>query len=71
MHLIDLYDEPPLHLGFEDRMHPDAYGYRQLADYLATSTAYGGFMASVREFYAALPGNPASVPMTRSPGTGL
>lgn len=55
MHLVDLYDEPPLHLGFEDRMHPDAYGYRQLADYLATSTAYGEFMASVREFYAALP----------------
>jgi hypothetical protein len=51
MHLVDMYDEPRLHMGFMDRMHPDAYGYRQLADYLSSAAAYREFIDAVRDYY--------------------
>ena len=58
--LADLYDEPPMHLGFRDRMHPDGYGYFQLARHLIASEPYQMFIARVRRYYE------RSAPTTRA-----
>jgi len=49
--VLDLYDDPPLHLGFLDRMHPDGYGYFQLAKYLIGTKPYQAFIDSVRRYH--------------------
>jgi hypothetical protein len=49
--VLDLYDEPRLHLGFLDRMHPDEYGYFQLARHLIATEPYQAFIDGVRRYY--------------------
>jgi hypothetical protein len=53
--VLDLYEKPPLHLGFLDRMHPDEYGYFQLVQFLINSKPYHRFIAQVRMYYDRLP----------------
>jgi hypothetical protein len=52
VHVIDLYDDPDLHLGFVDRMHPDEYGFHQLAEHLASAPEYESFIEDVHGYYA-------------------
>ena len=51
-YLIDLYENPKLHLGFEDRMHADEYGFFQLASHLVKSEEYIRFIEAVRRYYS-------------------
>ncbi len=50
--VIDLFDKPGLKHGFEDRMHEDAYGFHQLATYLAGAPDYREFLDAVEAYYA-------------------
>ena len=50
--VVDMYDAPALDRGFEDRMHADDYGNRQLAEALAAHPDYRRYLEAVREFYA-------------------
>jgi len=50
--VIDLFDEPRLTFGFEDRMHEDEYGFHQLATWLAASPEYRRFLGVVEAYYA-------------------
>lgn len=51
--VIDLYEQPSLDGGFMDRMHQDAYGFYQLAQYLvAHSDEYAAFMGEVARHYS-------------------
>lgn len=47
--LLDLYEQPRLHLGFRDRMHQDGYGFFQLARCIIDSEAYRRFIDAGRE----------------------
>ena len=51
VHLIDLFDTPPLHFGFHDRMHMDAYGFAQLAKYVYQSEPYRHYLEAVNSYY--------------------
>lgn len=51
--VIDLFDEPMLTLGFEDRMHQDAYGFHQLATFLRDDPDYREFLDAVELYYGA------------------
>ena len=51
--VIDLFDEPALNLGFEDRMHQDAYGSHQLATFLRDDPDYRAFLDAVERYYGA------------------
>lgn len=50
-YLLDFFDEPKLHFGFQDRMHLDMYGYHQLASFMLRSADYQGFVQAVRSYY--------------------
>jgi len=49
--VVDMYDEPALDGGFEDRMHADEYGHHQLAEALAEMPEYRHFIEAVRAYY--------------------
>jgi hypothetical protein len=51
MFVLDLYDNPPLHLGFQDRMHADEYGNFQMARYIIGTKPYLAFIDRVRSYY--------------------
>jgi hypothetical protein len=51
--VADLYDQPALDRGFEDRMHADEYGNHQLAQVLAELPEYREFINAVRAYYDA------------------
>jgi hypothetical protein len=51
--VIDLFENPRLHLGFEDRMHQDAYGFHQLATHLADDPDYRAYLDAVERYYSA------------------
>jgi hypothetical protein len=48
--VLDLYDSP-VDLGFNDRMHLDAYGYRQIAERVGKDATYHAFLGAVRSYY--------------------
>jgi hypothetical protein len=48
--VLDLYDSH-VDLGFNDRMHLDAYGYRQIAGQVGKDGTYREFLEAVRAFY--------------------
>lgn len=50
--LIDLYDSPWVNYGFLDRMHQDAFGFRQVADHLLADSTFARFNEAVRRYYA-------------------
>jgi hypothetical protein len=59
--VVDMYDEPALDAGFEDRMHADEYGHHQLAEALAAMPEYRHFIESVRAYYGSTgAGHPGS-----------
>jgi len=49
--LLDLFDLK-LDMGFEDRMHADAYGNSQIANLVDQSPQYNRFIEAVRRYYA-------------------
>jgi hypothetical protein len=53
IYLLDLYDAPPLDLGFQDRMHLDQYGSYQLASYIIKNETYLRFLDAVNAYYRA------------------
>jgi hypothetical protein len=52
--VLDLGEHEKLHFGFRDRMHNDAYGHHQLAQYLVDNPEYRRFKDAVRAYYQGL-----------------
>lgn len=51
VHVIDLFEGMELDLGFADRMHMDAFGYWQTAQFLSGFAPYRDFVEDVRGYY--------------------
>jgi len=59
--VVDLGDDQKLRFGFRDRMHADAYGHHQLAEYLVDNPEYRRFKDAVRTYYGSSRSPSASV----------
>ena len=50
--ILDLYEEPSLEPGYRDRMHPDEFGDRQVAERIAATKELETFRQRTREYYS-------------------